>query len=307
MAPQGCLDSQDPVNTLCSYRPRSKRKMYGRTQDSTLLFGATSILGYHLATLFPKAMTPFISPGNTSRAVRHWPALQLSDNQWVEKLFHRSPPNLLIYCHAVCDVPKCEAYPDWAYEVNVQQVERVIAALPDHTRFVYVSSDHVFGGDGVYSEESPLCPISVYGWTRVEAERLVLRRAGSLVIRTSLGIGPSPNGRTGHLDWLRYRSQHNLPITIIEDEYRSVVWMRDLGIRVLTLARSEEAGIRHITATRAVSRVELANYLFNLLRTPAIFNIESRHQQGTPHLGRVELCSVHGGELFRPLTSVLDG
>jgi len=281
--------------------------MFGRTLAPTILFGATSILGFHLARLFPQTIMPFISPGNTSRAVRHWPSLQLNDKKWLEKLFHSTQPDLLVYCHAVCDVPKCEAYSDWAHEMNVQQVERVIAALPEHTRLVYVSSDHVFGGDGVYTEESPRCPISVYGWTRVEAERLVLRRAGSLVIRTGLGIGPSPNGRTGYLDWLRYRIQHNLPITIIEDEYRSAVWVRDLATRVLDLAQSEEDGIRHISATRTVSRVDLANYLLNLLGTPAIFKIESRHHQKTPHLGQVELNSVYEGELFRPLSSVLDG
>jgi dTDP-4-dehydrorhamnose reductase len=286
---------------------RSKKKMFGRTPAPTLLFGATSILGFHLARLFPKTITPFISPGNTSQAVRHWPSLQLDDHKWLEKLFYRTQPDLLVYCHAVCDVPKCEAYSDWAYEMNVQQVERVIGALPDHTRLVYVSSDHVFGGDGVYTEESPLCPISVYGWTRVEAERKALRRAGSLVIRASLGIGSSPNGRTGYLDWLRYRIQHDLPITIIDDEYRSAVWVQDLATRVLDLAQGEEDGIRHISATRAVSRVDLANYLLNLLRTPAIFKIESRHHQKTPHLGRVELNSVYEGDLFRPLSSVLDG
>jgi dTDP-4-dehydrorhamnose reductase len=274
---------------------------------STLLFGATSILGFHLATLFPKTIAPFISPGNTSQAVRQWPPLQLNDKKWLEKLFHSTQPNILLYCHAVCDVPKCEAYSDWAYDVNVQQVERVMAALPEHTRLVYVSSDHVFGGDGVYTEESPRCPLSVYGWTRVEAERLVLRRAGSLVIRTGLGIGPSPNGRTGHWDWLRYRIQHNLPVTIIEDEYRSAVWMRELATRVLTIAQSAETGIRHISATRAVSRVELANYILDLLGIPTVFKIESRHQQPTPHLGRVELVSGYKGELFRPLMSVLDG
>lgn len=281
--------------------------MCDRTPDSTLLFGATSILGFHLATLFPKSIAPFISPGNTSQAVCQWPPLQLSDKQWLEKLFHSTQPNILLYCHAVCDVPKCEVYSDWAYEVNVQQVKRVIAALPEHTRLVYVSSDHVFGGDGVYTEDSPRCPISVYGWTRVEAERLVLRRAGSLVIRTGLGIGPSPNGRTGHWDWLRYRIQHNLPITIIEDEYRSAVWMRELATRVMTIVQSAETGIRHISATRAVSRVELANYILDLLGIPTVFKIESRHQQPTPHLGRVELVSVYEGELFRPLMSVLDG
>ena len=60
----------------------------------------------------------------------------------------------------MCDVEKCEADPDWAHEINVQQLHRVIKALPEKTRLVYVSSDHVFGGDGEYDERSRPCPIS---------------------------------------------------------------------------------------------------------------------------------------------------
>ena len=273
---------------------------------SILLFGATSLLGFQLANSFSYTIFPFISPGNPSKAVRQWPELHLHDSVWLADVFSRMQPGILLYCHAVCDVPKCETSPAWAHEMNVQQVERVLEALPVHTRLVYVSSDHVFGGDGLYHEESRTCPISVYGRTRVEAERLVLARPGTLVIRAGLGIGSSPDGKTGHLDWLRYRTGRKLPITIIEDEYRSVVWQRDLALRVMQLAQSDAVGIHHILATRAVSRVELANYLIGEFEIPATFSIESRHQQATPHLGRVELASVHEGELSCPLSSVLD-
>lgn len=193
-----------------------------------------------------------------------------------------------------------------AREINVEHVRRLLRVLPAKTKLVYVSSDHVFGGDGVYDEKSTPCPISVYGRTRVDAEELALTRLGSLVVRVGLPIGPSPNGRTGHWDWLRYRIQRDLPITIVHDEYRSVVWAEDLAIRVIRLARSAETGVRHVSATRAVSRVELANYLLSILGETAHYHRESRHQRSVPHLGRVELASVHRGELFQPLTSVLD-
>ncbi len=274
---------------------------------STLLFGATSILGFNLASLFRETILPFISPGNTSEPVRQWPVLQLENPDWLGHIFTQYPSNVLLYCHAVCDVPKCEADPEWAHEINVQHLRRVLEALPGHTRLVYVSSDHVFGGDGEYHEHSPPCPISVYGRTRVEAEELVLGRHQSLVIRTGLAIGASPNGRTGHLDWLRYRTQRNLPITIVEDEYRSVVWVTDLSGRIMKLAQSTETGIRHVSATRAISRVELANYLMSCLGEPPNFRCESRHQRSAPHLGRVELTSLYGDILSRPLVSVLDG
>lgn len=274
---------------------------------STLLFGASSILGFNLAKLFPATVLPFISPGNTSESVSEWPVLQLENSDWVERTFAQYQSKVLLYCHAVCDVPKCEADPDWAHEINVQHLRRVMAVLPEKTRLVYVSSDHVFGGDGEYDEHSLPCPISVYGQTRVNAERLVLGRYGSLVIRTGLAIGPSPNGRTGHLDWLRYRTQKNLPITIVEDESRSVVWVTDLARRVMKFAQSNETGIRHISATRAVSRVELANHLMSILGEPPAFRCESRHQRPAPHLGRVELTSAYADILSQPLASVLDG
>ncbi|HBP89851.1 MAG TPA: hypothetical protein DD706_19395, partial [Nitrospiraceae bacterium] len=140
--------------------------------QSMLLFGATSILGFNLARLFPGTILPFISPGNTSESVREWPVLQLENSDWVERIFARYQSNVLLYCHAVCDVPKCEADPDWAHEINVQHLRRVVEKLPDHIRLVYVSSDHVFGGDGAYHENSPPCPISVYGQTRVNAEKM---------------------------------------------------------------------------------------------------------------------------------------
>ena len=275
-------------------------------RHSTLLFGATSILGFNLARMFPQAFLPFVTPGSRAPSLRGWPVLKLEDHAWPETLFERHWPDTLLYCHAVCDVPKCEAAPDWAREINVEHVRRVLAALPPRTRLVYVSSDHVFGGDGVYDEASSPCPISIYGRTRLDAEELVLARSDSLVIRIGLPIGPSPNGRTGHWDWLRYRIQHNLPVTIVQDEYRSVVWANDLARRVMQLAESAETGVRHVTATRTASRVELANYLLSIMGETTEYARESRHQRVAPHLGRVELATTHRSELSRPLPSVLD-
>ncbi len=271
-----------------------------------LLFGATSILGFSLARLFRNTVVPFSSPGNNSTAVQEWASLHLENPQWIKNVFSQYEPQVLLYCHAVCDVPKCEADPKWAYEVNVGHLNRVLKTMSPTLRMVYASSDHVFGGDGTYDECSPPCPISVYGKTRVEAERLVCERAGSLVIRTGLAIGPSPNGRTGHLDWLRYRTQRKLPITIVDDELRSVVWAEDLARRVMALARSRTTGIRHIAATQPVSRIELAHYLLKRLGLEARFHCESRHQRTVPHLGHVEITSRYRDEFAQPLQNVVD-
>ena len=253
-----------------------------------LLFGATSILGYSVARQFPDRVASYGTPGDHVRC-----------------LLEQQRPDILIYAHAVCDVPKCEGSPEWAGRINVGHVHRALEALPMRSRMVYVSSDHVFGGDGIYDEDAEPCPVSVYGRTRVEAERLVLQRYGSLVIRVGLPIGPSRNGKTGHWDWLRYRTDRNLPITIVSDEYRSAVWADQLAGRVVQLAESSAVGIRHVTATRVASRIELANHLLSLLEKPAGYSTETRRQRAAPHLGYVELATIYKDGLSHPLPSVL--
>jgi hypothetical protein len=85
-----------------------------------------------------------------------------------------------------------------------------------------------------------------------------------------------------------------------------VVWASDLAERVMALAGSAETGIRHVTATRPLSRVELADHLLKHFGIDAAYERESRHDRAVPHLGRVELATRYRGALFEPLPSVLD-
>ena len=269
-----------------------------------ILFGATSILGYNLAKSYPDSIIPYIPWPSQEPTVKHWPVMQLNSPAWIEALLAQYPLQTLIYCHAVCDISKCEANPEWAYEINVEHVKRLMAVLPAETRLVYVSSDHDFGGNEIYDEQSSPCPISVYGRTRVEAEQLVLRRENSLVVRAGLPIGDSPDGKTGHRDWLQYRSQRNLPITIIEDEFRSTVWAKDLALRLMNFAKSQITGIRHIPATRVISRIRLADFLIDTLGIQVNYSVKRGSQKPVPHLGYVGLSSIYRDALGKPLASV---
>jgi dTDP-4-dehydrorhamnose reductase len=124
-------------------------------------------------------------------------------------------------------------------------------------------------------------------------------------VRAGLWIGPSATGRVGHLDWLRDRHRRGLPMTVVADEHRSAVWAEDAARRVWELARSTVTGIRHIVATRAVSRPALAAYLNDRFAIGAVFELEPRARRRTPHLGRVELATRYRDALAEPLPSVV--
>jgi dTDP-4-dehydrorhamnose reductase len=271
------------------------------------LFGATSILGQTFLRLFPERFEPFCSEHSRWPLCQQWRRLNLEDGEALASLFATETPELLVHCGAVCDVEKCERWPEFATRVNVTGVERLLDHLPASTRLVYCSSDHVFSGDsGPYTEASEPDPISEYGRARVRAEQLIReRRSDALILRMGPAIGPSLTGQTGHLDWLRFRHARGLPISIVHDEVRSVVWAEDLARRVVELAASDLAGVRHVVAERPVSREVLAAHLNERFAIGASYRLESRSERSYPHLGQVELHTRHHDPLAAPLPAVV--
>jgi dTDP-4-dehydrorhamnose reductase len=270
-----------------------------------VLFGASSMLGWSLLRA-RSAITAFCN-----RSTRRTPpgavgGIDLDDEPAVVELFARMRPSLIVQCAGVCDVESCELSPEFAWAVNVEAMRILIAHAPPEARIVYCSSDHVFSGDtGPYDELSPTDPVSVYGRTRVAAERLLAARPNSLIVRAGLWIGPSATGRNGHLDWLRYRHRRQLPMTVVADELRSAMWADDAARRVWALADAGVTGVRHLVAARVVSRPELARFLVEHLAIDARLEVHTRRDRRTPHLGRVELVTRYHDALAQPLPPVI--
>lgn len=275
------------------------------------LFGASSMLGWSI--LQHAVQTGFPVTGYCNPKTRRLPPgaserIALDDEAAVIQLFQTGNPGLIIHCAGVCDVADCERCPEFAHAANVEATRFVCRHAPPATRIVYCSSDHIFGGDaGPYFEDSPPAPISVYGRTRVAAEAIVRARPGSLIIRSGLWIGPSSNGRIGHLDWLRSRHARGLAMTVVSDEIRSALWAEQAAHRVWQLALSPVVGTRHITATRAVDRPTLASFVNARFAIGANFDTALRATRNAPHLGNVELATRFCDAFAAPLASPIEG
>ena len=94
-------------------------------------------------------------------------------------------------------------------------------------------------------------------------------------------------------------------MTVVADEARSAVWADAAARRVWDLADAEVCGVRHVIATRAVSRPDLASYLVDHFVRGASFALETRAERRAPHLGRVELATRYTDDLAAPLPSVV--
>jgi len=113
----------------------------------------------------------------------------ITDKDAVNKFFASNHFDAVINCTAYTAVDLAEDEPEQAYDVNVNAVKYLAEAAESiGAEFYHVSTDFVFDGEGKtqYSECDKTNPLSVYGKTKLEGEKIALEVCSrTQIIRTS--------------------------------------------------------------------------------------------------------------------------
>ena len=99
---------------------------------------------------------------------------------------------LIINCAAVARMKKCEKNPFKAIKVNifgtlnlVKEIMNYEANSKKKIKLIHISTDGVYPSiKGNYSENGPIKPYNVYGWTKLCSEFIVKMLSNYVVIRT---------------------------------------------------------------------------------------------------------------------------
>ena len=150
----------------------------------------------------------------------------------------------------------------WPARVNVESISNLLEMIAGTTtRLVHLSIDLVFSGTcgGGHTEEDLTDPVTVYGKTMVEAERMVLERCPSAcVLRISLPMGISFNGHAGAIDWIQSRFKQTKPATLYFDEIRTPAYTDCLNRLFSMVLRNQMAGLYHAGGPRRLSLFQIA-------------------------------------------------
>jgi len=104
--------------------------------------------------------------------------------------------DVVIHLAAIVGFPACKNNPQLTKEVNVQGTVNLIEACTPDQVILYGSTGSNYGTvDGVCTEETPLNPLSLYGYTKTEAEKMLLERNNSIAYRFATAFGISPRLR----------------------------------------------------------------------------------------------------------------
>jgi dTDP-4-dehydrorhamnose reductase len=165
---------------------------------------------------------------------------------------------------------------------------------------VTFSSDLVFSGEGQrpYVESDPVAPATVYGASKVEAERRVLEiLPTALVIRTSAFFGPwdRSNVLTRALEVLSAGGEWVVPAAVVSPTY-----VPDLVNAALDLLIDRERGVWHLANVGAVTWLELVR------RGAELASVTTERLREAPAPGSVPVYTALGSERGALLPSLED-
>ncbi|HEX2022232.1 MAG TPA: dTDP-4-dehydrorhamnose reductase [Candidatus Thermoplasmatota archaeon] len=181
----------------------------------------------------------------------------LADADALCRAVARAAPDAVVHAGAMTNVDACEREPEAARAVNALATGVLAeAAAKAGAALAYVSTDYVFDGErGGYRETDPANPLSVYGRTKLEGERLALAaHPDAIVARTSVVFAPL---RRNFVTWAIGEMRAGRPVRLAEDQRVSPTYAPDLAETILALLSRGERGVWHAAGASALTRVEM--------------------------------------------------
>ena len=125
---------------------------------------------------------------------------------------------------ALVGAPLCEKNRKEAKEVNLESIKYLIKNLTKKNKVIYLTTNSGYGigkKNKYCDENSPLNPVSLYGRTKVDAEKVVMKFGNSIGFRLATVFGYSYRMRTDLLvNNFVFNSLKNKKLTIFEPHFR---------------------------------------------------------------------------------------
>lgn len=180
--------------------------------------------------------------------------------------------DFVIHAAAKAHIGKCEEDKKYgnkgdAWLSNVVYTKKLVNYCKKHDKhIIFLSTECIFDGkkqDGYIETDKPN-PLSWYGQTKLEAEKIVLEYAKGTILRGTMAYGGNP----AHFDIVKALADklilghsvktvvdQNISFTYIEDIYNSIVSIADKGL----------VGIYHISGPSVVTVHDVGKIIANKL------------------------------------------
>lgn len=200
--------------------------------------------------------------------------LDLADPAAIAELVRKVAPTVIVNPAAYTAVDKAEDEPELAMRINAEAAGALAgAAASIGAPIVHYSTDYVYSDSGTapLDESTPVAPLSVYGRSKAEGDRLVAERAPRhVILRTSWVF--SDRGNNFVRTMLRLGAERPA-LRVVADQFgapTSAAFLADLTARVVQRLLGDggapPSGVYHLTCAGATSWHGFAEEIFRQAR-----------------------------------------
>jgi dTDP-4-dehydrorhamnose reductase len=226
----------------------------------TLVFGATGLLGQ---ALMAEGRRRGMHPVGAARKNTDY-AIDLADARRIAELIADVTPALIINAAANTNFDGCERDPGGAYLVNA----RAVAIMAEQcravgARFVQISTDHFFAGDGAkqHGESASVTLVNEYARTKYAGEGFALAFAGSLVLRTNITGFRGWIGQPTFVEWAIDALVNRHPLKLFDDYYTSTIDVITFSRLLFDLVDTEATGLLNLASRTVSSKLQFIQKL----------------------------------------------
>lgn len=197
--------------------------------------------------------------------------IAIEDFENVRQVLTNCRPDMVLNTAAYHVTQQCEAHVETAFAVNAQGALNVAKAAEDlKIVSVYYSSDYVFDGakHAPYLETDRPNPLNVYAASKLAGEYFTLNyHPQSFVIRISGLYGKIPcRAKGGNFITTMLRLAKEKPeVRVVTDEILTPTPTHEIARKTLSLLKTEQYGLYHLTCEGACSWYEFAREIFTAL------------------------------------------
>jgi dTDP-4-dehydrorhamnose reductase len=235
-----------------------------------LVIGGTSLLGYKLLSntnnfeLYASYNKNLINLKNIETL-----KIDITNKKNCEKILNLKP-DIIINTAAITNVDYCEKFEKNAFDVNVigtKNIAKIAEKLG--SKLIHISTDAVFSGSkNFYVEEDKPNPISVYGKTKLESEKIVSKVTDSVILRPSVLFGWIPFEYVKTKDesrktmnfglWVIDQLYKNNKMSIVNDQINTPTLADNLAENIIEIIKKDLAGIFHLSGLSCISRLDFS-------------------------------------------------
>jgi len=217
--------------------------------------GGSGYIGRCLVNKFKDKYNTF-AIGRKNINLVNYDVCDLTDSIKLKNVLNKILPNVIIHCAGISSVEFCEKYPHIALEINFHGTKNLISIINQlelEVKFIFISSDYVFRGtSGNYKENDSPDPVTIYGKTKYEVEKLIQSKFSNYMIcRTAAVYG---YGGNSFFNFVLDNLNNKRRIEIFQDNFFTPTQITNL-LEVIDIIISEDiCGVLHTVGSERISR-----------------------------------------------------